>query len=338
MGFRIRSPHDWREWRRVRALQLKEQGWSQRQIAAALDASEGAVSQWLGLAESDGPEALLAHPAPGRPPRLSAAQKRMIPEFLWHGPESYGLRGEVWTRARVARVIEEEFGIRYHRGHVGRLLEGLGWTPQVPIVRASQRDDLAVEAWRRETWPRLVREARRERRALVLADEAGFYLMPGKVRTYAPAGETPTIRAKCSRDHLSVMAGITPQGKVYTLTRQQPLTGLHAIEFLVHLGWVAGDRLLVIWDGSPIHRRAAVKQFVSETGGKVRLESLPPYAPDLNPWDAGAWQHLKHVELRNVAFPDLEELHMEFHLAIGRLRKRTSLIRSFFEAAGLGLE
>ncbi len=59
---------------------------------------------------------------------------------------------------------------------------------------------------------------------------------------------------------------------------------------------------------------------------------------DLHPWDAGAWQHLKRVELRNAAFPDLEELHLEFHLAIGRLRKRRGLIRSFFEAAGLGLE
>jgi len=76
---------------------------------------------------------------------------------------------------------------------------------------------------------------------------------------------------------------LTPEGKVYTLTRQEPLNGPHCIEFLVHLGWVAGDRLLVIWDGSPIHRGAAVTGFVSDTRGKVRLETLPAHAPDLNP-------------------------------------------------------
>jgi transposase len=318
-------------------LQLKEQGWTQRHIALALDVSEGAVSHWLTVAERDGPAALLAHPAPGRPPRLTPAQKRLIPEFLWHGPEAYGFRGEVWTRARVAHVIEEEFGVRYHKGHVGRLLDDLRWTPQAPITRAAQRDEEAIERWRRDVWPDLVRQARRERRVLVFADEAGFYLLPGAVRTYAPVGETPVLRVKQSRDHLSVMGGLTPQGKVYTLTKQEPLNGLHCIEFLVHLGWVAGDRLLVIWDGSPIHRRAAVTEFVTDTRGQVRLESLPGYAPDLDPLDAGGWQHLKHVEMRNLMCPDLEELHLEFHLAVGRLRKKRHLIRSFFAAAGLKL-
>jgi transposase len=284
MGFRISAPHDWKEWRRVRALQLKAQGWTQRHIASALGVSEGAVSQWLTVAEREGPEALLAHPAPGRPPRLTPAQKRLIPEFLWHGPEAYGLRGEVWTRARVARVIEEEFGVGYHKGHVGRLLENLRWTPQAPITRATQRDEEAIERWRRNVWPDLLRQAKGERRVLVFADEAGFYLLPGAVRTYAPIGQTPVIRVRQSRDHISVMGGMTPQGKVYTLTRQEPLTGLHCIEFLVHLGWVAGDRLLVIWDGSPIQRREAVSGFVSGTRSHVRLESLPGYAPDLNPW------------------------------------------------------
>ena len=124
--------------------------------------------------------------------------------------------------------------------------------------------------------------------------------MPGLVRTYAPEAQTPIIREKQTRDHLSVMGGMTPEGKVYTLVRQESLNGLHSIEFLVHLGRVAGERLLVIWDGSPIHRRAEVKEFVSETRGKVWLEALPGYAPDLNPWDEGGWHHLKDVEMRQL--------------------------------------
>ena len=100
---------------------------------------------------------------------------------------------------------------------------------------------------------------------LVFEDESGFYLLPGVVRTYAPEGQTPVIREKQTRDHLSVMGGMTPAGKVYTLARQESLNGLHSVEFLAHLRRVAGRRLLVIWDGSPIHRRAAVKEFVSGT-------------------------------------------------------------------------
>src|SRR5262249_39099019 len=159
----------------------------------------------------------------GHPPKLSQAQRRLIPEFLWHGPEPYGFRGEVWTRARIARVIEEEFGVRYHKGHVGRLLRKLGWTPQVPIRRALQRDEVAIREWRDRAWPELQRRASRERRALVFVDESGSYLLPGLVRTYAPEGLTPVLREKVTRDHLSVMGGMTPAGKVYTLARQESL-------------------------------------------------------------------------------------------------------------------
>lgn len=244
----------------MRALVLKGQGWTQRAIAEALGVSEPAVSKWLRAAQRGGPEVLRSHSGPGAPPKLTAAQKRLIPEFLWHGPEAYGFRGQVWTCARIAEVIAEEFGVSYHRDHVGRLLAELHWTPQVPIRRAIQRDEGAIQRWRDAVWPELQRRAGRERRVLVFEDESGFYLLPGLVRTYAPEAQTPVIRAKQTRDHLSVMAAMTPEGQVYTLARQESLNGLHSIEFLLHLLRVAGPRLLVIWDGSPIHRRAEVKE------------------------------------------------------------------------------
>src|SRR4051812_43973367 len=121
------NPDDWREWRRLRALVLKQQGWPQRDIAAALGVREESVSRWLARARAAGPEALLTRRSPGHPPKLSPAQKRLIPEFLWHGAEAYDFRGQVWTCARIAQVIEEEFGVSYHKDHVGRLLLELRW-------------------------------------------------------------------------------------------------------------------------------------------------------------------------------------------------------------------
>jgi len=331
------KPADWREWRRLRAWQLKQQGWSQRAIARALGVSEVSVSHWIARASEDGPGSLRARPAPGRPPFLSPRQRDLIPEFLWHGPEAYGFAGEVWTCARVAKVIQEELGVLYHKGHVGKLLEALGWTPQMPIKRAIQRDEPAIRRWREEAWPRLLRQARKERRVLVFEDESGFYLLPGLVKTYAPKAKTPVIREKQTRDHLSVMGGMTPQGKVYTLVKRKPLNGLQVIEFLEHLRAVTGRRILVIWDGSPIHRRVAVREFVEQSKGKIVVEQLPGYAPDLNPWDEGGWHHLKNVEMRNLVTHDLEELHEQFHLAVERLRHKPHMARSFFAQAGLSL-
>src|SRR3954466_182809 len=229
------SGTDWREWRRLRALQLKERGWSLRDIAEALGVAEDTAGRWIARARVGGREALLARPGPGRSPRLTPRQQRLIPEFLWHGPEAYGFRGEAWTCARIAKVIEEEFGVTYHKGHVARLLKELRWTPQVPIRRALQRDEEVIEHWRSEVWPELRERARHERRVLVLVDESGFYLLPGVVKTYAPEGRTPVLRAKLTRDHLSVMGGMTPSGKVYTLVRRESLNGLHSVEFLIQL-------------------------------------------------------------------------------------------------------
>ena len=326
---------DFREWRRLQALHLRQQGWRRWDVAEALDVTERSVRSWTAIARLRGPQGLWSAPIPGRPPGLSPQQRQLIPEFLWHGAEAYGFRGSVWTCGRIAKVIEEEFGVAYDNGHVSRLLKELHWTPQAPIRRAIQRDEGEIERWRSVVWPELLKQARKERRVLVFVDESGVYLLPSVVKTYAPRAHTPVLRAKLSRDHLSVMGGMTPAGRLYTLARQESLNGWHSVEFLVHLMRVASERLLVIWDGSPIHRRVIVREFVSDTHGKVRLEALPGYAPDLSPWDEGGWHHLKKVEMRNLICRDLEQLHEEFHLAVNRLRQKTWLVHSFFKQAGL---
>ncbi len=321
----------------MQALQLRKRGWKQEDIAAALDVTQGAVSQWLAAARNGGPEALRTQPRPGRPARLTPQQKRLIPDFLGHGAEAYGFRGEVWTCPRIAKVLRQEYGVSYSRSQVSRLMKELHWTPQVPLTRALQRDEQVIEHWRVELWPQIRARAQKEHQTLVFLDESGFYLLPGVVKTYGPRGLRPILKEWQTRDHLSVMGGVTPQGKAYSLVHQESLSGEDSVAFLTHLLRVAGPRLLVIWDGSPIHRCTEVQQFLAEGAARwIHLESLPPYAPDLNPVE-GLWTHLKDVEMRNLACLDLEQLHMEFHLALGRTRQRPSLITSFFAGAGLVL-
>lgn len=103
---------DWREGRRLRAWELKQDGWSQQEIAEALGVSKGAVSQWMKRTRQGGVEALKRQPAPGAAPRLSEEQRARVPELLERGAEAYGFRGEVWTCGRVAEVIRREFGVR----------------------------------------------------------------------------------------------------------------------------------------------------------------------------------------------------------------------------------
>lgn len=145
----------WREGRRLRAWQLHRMGWAQSHIAEALGVTQGAVSQWLKRAAPGGVEALHAHPPPGRTPLLSPAHLAQLEDLLMQGAEAFGFRGELWTRRRVAHLIQEQFGVSYHPGHVSRILMQIGWTPQRPLQRATQRDDDAIAAWYAERWPAL---------------------------------------------------------------------------------------------------------------------------------------------------------------------------------------
>jgi transposase len=172
---------------------------------------------------------------------------------------------------------------------------------------------------------------------ILFIDEAGFYLLPARVRTYAPRGQTPILRTLLSYDHLSVMSGITITGQLYTLTRSRALTSRDSVSFLRHVRRQVKQGLMVIWDGSPIHRREVTQFMATEEAKDISLEQLPSYAPDLNP-DEGVWQHLKYVELRNVCCKNLDHLHRELKLAIMRLRNKPHIVRSFFDGAGLPLE
>lgn len=146
---------DWREGRRLRALNLKERGWKQREIADALGVTEGAVSQWMRCAKEDGAEGLRRKPPPGAPPRLSEEQRARLPGILAQGAPAHGFLGEVWTCARVAEVIWQEFGVRYHPAHVSRLLKKLRLSSQKPRRRANQQDEEAIRRWKEERWPEL---------------------------------------------------------------------------------------------------------------------------------------------------------------------------------------
>jgi transposase len=168
--------------------------------------------------------------------------------------------------------------------------------------------------------------ALKEGRTIVFCDQSGFYLLPSVVRTYAPIGETPILGEHLSRDHLSAMSGITLEGKLYMLEQDRSFKGEDVVRFLKHLMHQIPGKLLIVWDGSPIHRSRAVKDFLASGASlRVQLEQLPGYAPDLNP-DEGVWKHLKCVELKNLCCASLAQLRVELRKAKERLRHKRDVI------------
>jgi transposase len=120
------------------------------------------------------------------------------------------------------------------------------------------------------------------------------------VRTYAPCGQTPILRVKLTRDHLSAIGGITPTGRLFMQQQDHAYDAQDVVRFLRLLLRRISGKVLVIWDAAPIHRAQVIKDFLKRGAAKrLHLERLPGYAPELNPQE-GVWNLLKRRELKNV--------------------------------------
>src|SRR5260221_932828 len=170
--------------------------------------------------------------------------------------------------------------------------------------------------------------AEAEGRTIVWVDESGFYLLPLAVRTWAPRGQAPVVRVPVTRDHLSGISAITLDGRLFLQVRKDNYDGEAVVRFLRVLLRKLSGKVLLIWDGSPIHHGQVVKEFLSAGAAKrLQLEQLPGYAPDLNP-DEGIWNCLKRVELGNVCATNLADLRHRLRRAAGRVRHKPHVLRA----------
>lgn len=148
------------ERRRMRAVRLFEQGETQAAVARRLDVSRTTAMRWAQAWEQGGREELRAAGRAGRKPRLSREQLDQVEQALREGPLALGYHTELWTLPRVAELIQRVTGVRYHPGHVWRVLRQLGWSLQKPTTRARERDEEAIQRWVKTTWPAIKKTPR----------------------------------------------------------------------------------------------------------------------------------------------------------------------------------
>lgn len=141
--------------KRLHAVLLNADDRSSGQIAEILKAPRSKVSEWLANYERHGIEGLLEGQRSGRPPRLSDAQRVQLADIIDSGPVAYGLDAGVWTSPMISRVIDDEFAIHFHPGHVRRFLDQLGFSVQRPRRVLARAEPSAQDRWRRRTYPNI---------------------------------------------------------------------------------------------------------------------------------------------------------------------------------------
>lgn len=140
---------------RFHAIVLSIEGYTTRQISRALKVHRSTVPLWIEQWNKERESGLLEGHRSGRPAELTVSQREQLEDILDSGPVAYGLETGIWTSPVIGQVIEEEFGVCYHPGHVRKLLQRLGYSVQRPTTRLVQADPAAKRKWVRYTYPNL---------------------------------------------------------------------------------------------------------------------------------------------------------------------------------------
>ena len=129
-------------------------------MARELKVSRMSVSRWHRQWKKSGREALRAAPRAGRKPLLKASQLQRVQAALRKGARAHGFSADLWSLPRIVTVIKRVTGVRYHPGHVWKILGAMKWTSQKPELQARERNLDQVRYWKTVRWPELKKTLR----------------------------------------------------------------------------------------------------------------------------------------------------------------------------------
>ena len=317
---------------RKRAVSRVQSGESPEEVIRALGFCRACIYNWLAMYRAGGWDALDAKKRGGRKRKLSG------PNIAWvykvvvgSDPRQYKFPFALWTRQAVAVLIHREFKIRLSKNSVGRLLAQLGITPQKPLWRAYQQDPERVRKWIEHEYPAIAQEAKNRKAEIWFGDESGLRSDYHAGTTWGLRGQTPVVATTGARYRLNMLSAVNRRGKMRFMIEKRKLTAEVFCRFLDRLMAGVSYSIILILDGHPIHKSVTVAEKVRSYKGRLRLELLPPYSPELNPSEE-VWREVKTHRVGRAGVFSLESMKMEVKSAMHHLAHRPDKIRAFFRS------
>ncbi|WP_088508182.1 IS630 family transposase [Burkholderia ubonensis] len=320
--------HNTLEEMRVLAVKRMAEGEHPADVAASfgMHRSWAYKTRALARGQGHGVRALRSTPATGRPRKLTKSQETQVLRWI-HGknPLQYGFDFAPWTRKLVRELVLREFDVSLSLASVGAMLARLGLSPQKPLQRAYQRDPVAIDRWKTETFPAITEQARSDDADIFFWDESGFRADSVHGKTWAQRGETSVVERPGQRQSI----GGQFQGAFWFVRYKGALTGELFVEFLRKLRYRRRQAVHLVIGGLPAHKKACVRESVANTSGKLTLHFLPGHAPNLNP-DELVRSHAKHAGVARCPLMRSENLAQRIDEQLADIADDPDLVRSFF--------
>jgi transposase len=328
------------ERRRRLAVKRIGDGKKQTEVAQFLGVNVRTIRRWMRQFREAGAAGLAARPRHGAKPKLTLAQEAEVLSWFWKSPRELGLKTDLWTGRQIVALIQQKFRVRMNPNYICSWLAKRRITRQKPRRKPRERREEDIKQWLQNDWPRIQSQAAIEKAHVVLIDESGALLLPLVRRSWAPRGRPPQMayRAK-HRQRVSMAAALSlsPRQRHCTLhfrTLQNSYVNQEReADFLKALLRQIRGRLIVVWDGGPMHRGEHIRQVLAQYP-RLTIERLPPYAPDLNPVEA-LWNHLKFHELANFTPDNVAELQVQLVTRLRKAQRSQSRLQSFLKATPL---
>jgi transposase len=324
-------PEAQEELRRRVVRAVVHDGVPQTEAARLFGVGRTSIHRWVKGYRRGGRKALAARKRGPKPrSRLAGHQAATVVRLITDRcPDQLKLPFALWTREAVAMLIARRFGVFLSVWTVGRYLKRWGFTPQKPMRRAYERNPAAVRRWLDEEYPAIRAQARREGATIYWGDQMGMRSDHAAGRSYGRKGRTPVTRGTGKRFGGNMMSALTNRGKLSFMVFRRRFTAEVCLQFLGRLQRQSRRKVIMIWDGHPVHRSKRVRRWLAKPSTRVKIFFLPPYSPELNPDE-----YLNHDVKANAVGKrrpkDAEEMMGNVRRYLRTTQRMPDLVRRFF--------
>ena len=320
--------------RRVQVIRLRKAGRTYDEIATLTGLSRTGVFDICKRHATSGSSAL--HDAAGgrklgEQRLLSPAQEALVQKLIADKtPDQLKMPYALWSRAAVAELIEQRFGLKLKVRTMGMYLQRWGFTPQKPMRKAYEQSPAAVKKWLDEDYPALAQRARAEGAEIHWGDESGLRSDDVRGRSYAPRGETPVVRVPNKRHGLSIISTVTNKGQMRWRIFDGALNSTILIDFFKRLIKGQKKKVFLILDNLRVHHSKPVKHWLAQHAEYIEVFYLPSYSPELNP-DEMANADLKQAVTKLAPARTKLQLVMATARHLRSVQRQPQRIKKYFE-------